>query len=89
MQRRCLKHETNVQFDAYGDTEGWVGGIEKTFVITSKKEADTYRLAFETDGTADTMEITPPKATSPNEIDPKNGDTRKLGIAFISLKIKG
>ena len=69
-----------------------VGGIEKTFVITPPKtwkEADTYRLAFETDGTADTMEITPPKATSPNEIDPKNGDTRKLGIAFISLKIKG
>ena len=69
-----------------------VGSIEKTFVITPQKtweEAATYRLAFETDGTADTMEITPPKPTSPNEIDPKNTDTRKLGIAFISLRIKG
>ena len=66
-----------------------VGGVEKTFVITpTKKEADTYRLAFETDGTADTLEITPPKPTSPSEINTKSGDARKLGIAFISLKIK-
>ena len=67
-----------------------VGGVEKSFVITPpKKEADTYRLAFETDGTADTLEITPPKPTSPSEVDPKNSDSRKLGIGFISLKIKG
>ncbi|MFS8084506.1 MAG: DUF7024 domain-containing protein [Acidobacteriota bacterium] len=64
-----------------------VGGVVKTFVIT-KNEADTLRLEFETNGTADTLEITPPKPTSPKEIDPNNGDTRKLGIAFISLKIK-
>ena len=63
-----------------------VGGVEKTFVIDNK--TDPYRLVFETEGTADTLEITPPKPTSPNEIDPKSGDTRKLGIAFIALKIK-
>lgn len=65
-----------------------VGGVEKTFVITEQKVPGTYRLTFDTDGTADTLEFTPPKPTSPNEIDPKNGDTRKLGIGFISLKIK-
>ncbi len=66
-----------------------VGGSEQTFVITHpEKEADTYRLAFETDGTADTLEITPPHPTSPHEINPNSGDARKLGIAFISLKIK-
>jgi len=67
-----------------------VGGVEKTFIITSpKKEIDTYRLEFETDGSADTLEITPPNPICPNEIDSKNSDTRKLGIGFISLKIKG
>ena len=29
-QRRCLKYEANFQFDANGDTEGRLGGIEKT-----------------------------------------------------------
>lgn len=80
--------------DAFGPNNGApvkvrVGGVEKTFVISHKKEADPYLLAFEIDGTADTLEITPPKPISPNEIDPKNSDRRKLGIAFISLKIKG
>ena len=64
-----------------------VGGVEKTFVIT-KKEFDVYRLAFETDGIADTLEVTPPRPTSPNEIDPKNGDTRKLGLGLVALGIK-
>ncbi len=62
------------------------GSVEKTFAITNK-EPNTYRLTFETDGTADALEITPPKPTSPSEILPNNGDTRKLGIGFILLKI--
>lgn len=64
-----------------------VGKVEKSFVM-DKKDANTYRLAFETDGAADMLEITPSKPTSPQEIDPKNGDTRKLGIALTALKIK-
>lgn len=65
-----------------------VGGVEKTFVIGRNKEANIYRLAFENDRAENTLEITPPKPTSPNEIDPKNGDRRKLGISFVSIKIK-
>jgi hypothetical protein len=87
------KFTLEITANAFGPNNGEpvkvrAGGIEKTFVITTKKEADTYRLVFETDGTADSLEITPPKPTSPNEIDPKNGDTRKLGIALLSLRIK-
>ena len=64
-----------------------VGGVEKTLVITANAP-DIYRLAFETDGSARALEIIPPKPTSPSEIDPKSSDTRKLGVALISLKIK-
>lgn len=64
-----------------------VGGVEKSFII-AKNTSETYRLAFETDGTADSLEIIPPKPTGPNEIDSKRTDHRKLGIALISLKIK-
>lgn len=65
-----------------------VAGVEKSFVITPRDEAGTYRLVFETDGTGDTVEIVPPKPTSPKEIMPGNGDSRKLGIALIALKIR-
>jgi phosphoglycerol transferase len=87
------KFTLEITADAFGPNKGApvkvrVGSIEKTFVITSKKDADPYRLVFETDNNVDTLEITPPKPTSPNEINPQDGDTRKLGIGFVSLKIK-
>lgn len=68
-----------------------VGGVEKNFVIPKvpTKDSAAYKLTFKTDGKSDTLEIMPPKPTSPRELDPKSGDTRKLGIAFVSLKIKG
>jgi len=70
-----------------------VGSVEKTFVITNPKapakDPVVYSLSFKTDGKSDTLEITPPKPTSPQELNPANGDNRKLGIAFVSLKIKG
>jgi hypothetical protein len=69
-----------------------VGNVEKTFVITNPKAPakapSVYSLSFKTDGKSDTLEITPPKPTSPQELNPKNGDNRKLGIAFVTLKIK-
>ena len=64
-----------------------VGTAEQTFVLSAKQDPETYRLIFETDGTADTVEITPPKPTSPNEIDPKNRDPRKLGLSLFSIRI--
>lgn len=65
-----------------------LGNVEKTFVITNK-DPNTYRLMFESDGIADTLEFFPPKPISPSEVLPNNGDTRKLGIGFQSLRIDG
>lgn len=64
-----------------------VGSEEKTFVIT-RNAGDTYRLVFATDGTADTIEIFPPKPISPRELDSRSSDVRKIGIALISIAIK-
>ncbi len=64
-----------------------VGRVEKTFLL-NPKNMTPYPMVFETDGAADTLEITPPKPTSPNDIDPRDGDKRKLGIGLTSLKIK-
>jgi len=69
-----------------------VGREVKTFTIMPSvptKDDVVYKLTFETDGKSDTLEVIPPKPTSPRELDPKSEDKRKLGIAFISLKIKG
>ena len=88
------KFTLEITASAFGPNNGApvkvrVGAVEKTFVIPIlQKEADTYRLAFETDGAADTLEIIPPKPTSPKDISPDNGDSRKLGLALISIKIK-
>ncbi len=65
-----------------------VGTIEQTFTIVNKNPPSTYSLSFETDGKSDTVEITIPKPTAPNEINPENKDTRKIGLGFIALKIK-
>ena len=64
-----------------------VGANEDAFAIIDGKTTP-YILAFETDGTADTLVITAPKPTSPRELDPNSVDIRKLGIGLISLKIK-
>lgn len=62
------------------------GNVEKTFVATV--EATAHVITFETDGKADTLEFFPSKPTSPQEINPNNGDGRKLGIGFVSLKVE-
>jgi phosphoglycerol transferase len=88
------KFTLEIAADGFGPNAGVpipvkVGGVAKTFTVTSfvVNKVNTYRLEFETDGLADTIEIAPPNPTSPNELDPKNGDKRKLGIFFYSLKI--
>jgi len=65
-----------------------VGNIETSFVITPKMLTEPFGFSFETDGTSNTLEITPSKPTSPNELDSENPDTRKLGVGLISIKIK-
>lgn len=62
-----------------------IGKVNKVIEIVN----GIYNIEFETDGVADTIEIKPPKPTSPHDLDPKNSDNRKLGIAFVALKIKG
>lgn len=86
------KFTLDISANAHGPNAGApvkvrVGQVEKTFIITTNN-GDTFSLPFETDGTADTLEIFPPNPISPYEIDPTRGDNRKLGLALISLKIK-
>ncbi len=64
-----------------------VGNVEKTFTITNK-EPNSYKLSFKTDGKSNKIEITPPKPTSPHDLDPNNPGVRKKGIAFETIKIK-
>lgn len=65
-----------------------VGAVEKTFVHKDGSSAGTYSLVFESTNGADTIEIVSPKPTSPAELK-MGGDTRKLGVGLISLKIRG
>ena len=65
-----------------------VGDVEKELICTPELLHESIGLDFETDGTTDTIIITPFQPTSPNEIDSKNTDRRKLGINLVSLKIK-
>lgn len=88
------KFTLEITADGFGPNAGVpipvkIGSVAKTLTIAPSiaNKVSTYRLEFETDGLADTIEITPPNPTSPNELDPKNGDKRKLGIFFYSLKI--
>jgi len=65
-----------------------VGAVEKVFVVSPTTAGQPFRLEFETDGTAEYIEIIPPQPIAPNAINPESGDRRKLGISLISLKIK-
>lgn len=62
-----------------------IGDIEKIFIIA---KPNIYKIPFEINDGVHTIKIIPPKPTSPNEINPEDNDTRKLGIGLISLKIK-
>lgn len=88
------KFTLEIVASAFGPNDGLpikvqVGSVEKTFTITNNKTGiQPYSIPFKTDGKSVSLELTPPKPTSPVELNPKSGDARKLAINFISLKIK-
>jgi phosphoglycerol transferase len=47
-----------------------------------------HEIEFNNLSNADSIEIFPPKPTSPNELNLASTDTRKIGVGLISLKIK-
>ena len=63
-----------------------IGKIQKEFIIT--KADETFSLDFEGGGGGDAIEIAPPKPVRPIDLDPKNPDTRLLGIVMVSMKIQ-
>jgi hypothetical protein len=64
-----------------------VGKLEKS-IVPNKPEEASYSLSFEGVDNAKSVEIIPAKPTSPKDLDPKNGDYRKLGLYLITLKIQ-
>ena len=60
--------------------------VEKVFVHKDPKTPGTYSVVFDTVNGGDTIEIVPPKPISPSDLK-VGADTRKLGIAFVALKI--
>lgn len=66
-----------------------IGNKEQTFTVkTNSEPLRSQTLTFDDLDGADTIEIVPPKPTSPNDLDSKNSDVRKLGIGLVSLRIK-
>lgn len=65
-----------------------VGGLEKEFVVKDSQAVELHLLTFEGVNGVDTIEIIPPKPTSPRELDPQNADQRLLGLSLVSLQIK-
>ena len=55
--------------------------------ITLTGDAKTYELQFSNSDDVKTIEIEPPKPTSPKDLNSLSSDTRKIGIRLISLKI--
>jgi hypothetical protein len=77
---------------AFGPNEGKpiqvkAGQVTQEWTIKPAAEPGTYTIKFENvDG--NTLEFTPPAPTSPVSQNKDTPDPRKLGIAFISLKIE-
>ena len=63
-----------------------IGGVEKN--IELKNDFNTYVIHFKLNHEADVIEMIVPKPMSPNEINAKDSDTRKLGIGIKSLSFK-
>ena len=77
---------------AFGPNEGKpiqvkAGQVTQEWTIKNAAESGTYTIKFEkVDG--NTLEFTPPAPTSPASLNKDTPDPRKLGIAFVSLKIE-
>ena len=81
-----------VTANAFGPNEGKpiqvkAGQVTQEWTIKNAAEPGTYTIKFEkVDG--NTLEFTPPAPTSPVSQNKDTPDPRKLGIAFVSLKIE-
>jgi phosphoglycerol transferase len=84
-----------VAANAFGPNEGKpiqvkAGQVTQEWAIKNAAElakSSTYTLKFKkVDG--NTLEFTPPAPTSPASLNKDTPDPRKLGIAFVSLKIE-
>lgn len=64
-----------------------VGKIEKRFTVKEPTPTE-YSLNFEGVDSIDTLEIIPSNHDRAVDVDPKNPDTRSLGLAMIYLKIQ-
>jgi phosphoglycerol transferase len=77
---------------AFGPNEGKpimvkAGQVTQEFTVKNGAESGTYMIKFEkVDG--NTLEFSPPAPTSPYSLNKDTPDPRKLGIAFVSLKIE-
>ncbi len=78
--------------NAFGPNEGKLiqvkaGQVARELTIINGAVPGTYTINFEkVEG--NTLELTPPAPTSPASLNKDTPDTRKLGIAFVSLKIE-
>jgi len=63
-----------------------IGGVERRFVHADPRTIGTYRLEFDAVPPVDRIEIVAPKPASPSELR-VGDDTRRVGIAFVSLRI--
>lgn len=86
------KLKVEITANAYGPNTGQpvkvqVGEESRTFVVSSNTGL-TYDLNFQNEGGANSITISPPKPTSPTELNAGSGDARKLGVGMIALKIK-
>lgn len=63
-----------------------IGKTQREFTITSHEEK--FALDFDDVGSIDTIEIIPPKPIRPIDLDPRNPDTRLLGIVMVAMKIQ-
>jgi phosphoglycerol transferase len=81
-----------VTANAFGPNEGKpiqvkAGQVTREWTIKNAAEPNTYTIKFENvDG--NTLEFTPTAPTSPASLNKDTPDPRKLGIAFVSLKIE-
>jgi len=71
-------------FNVGAPTKIMIGGVEKN--IQLKNELETFILHFSLNKEARVIEIVVPMPTSPNEINARDADTRKLGIGLQSMK---
>jgi phosphoglycerol transferase len=63
-----------------------VGDVTKTILLQADA-SQLHELEFDNLSGANSIEIFPPKPTSPNQLSLTNTDVRKIGIGLISLKI--